>query len=433
MSDNRNTNTTMPDKADSTRRAILILSLSALFFFYKYILQNFPSVMAPELMSAFDLQGLGLGVLSGVYFWTYLIVPLFVGILLDYCGVRWITTAAIFCCAIGVFVFSQTLHLNTAILGRTLMGVGVSFATITYFKLASVWFDTKHYALLTSILVAIGMLGAVCGQMPLAWLIHQAGWRTSLTNLGWAGIGLAILFALFVKERSTPITVDDGTGHHKPQDSRNLWQDIQLIVRNKQNWLLTGYGGLAFAPVIVFCGLWGNPFLQKAYQLDSLTAPFLISLVFIGLAVASPLFALISKFISNRCTFMFYSTLVSAACILLVIFAHPMPIWVLGCLLFFFGFSLGAFPMVFVIGKEINPLYLAGTAISLINASDAFFDAITEPLIGKILDYFGQVGSSQEFSITGYHIALAILPLYQIIGAFLLRYVKDEPYVQKKR
>ncbi len=431
MSENRNSNTARPTKVDSTKKAILILSLSALFFFYKYILQNFPSVMAPELMAAFDLQGLGLGVLSGVYFWTYLIVPLFVGILLDYYGVRWITTAAIFCCAIGVFVFAHTEHLNTAILGRTLMGVGVSFATITYFKLASVWFDKKYYALLTSLLVSIGMLGAVCGQMPLAWLIHQSGWRTSLSNLGWAGIVLAILFVLFVKEKSTSNTLED-EDHHRKQQGSQLKSDIQLIIKNKQNWLLTGYGGLAFAPVIVFCGLWGNPFLQKAYHLDALTAPFLISLVFIGLAVASPLFALISKFVKNRCTFMFYSTLVSAACVLLVIYAHPMPIWLVGSLLFFFGFSLGAFPMVFVIGKEINPLYLAGTAISLINASDAFFDAITEPLIGKILDFYGQVGATQEFTITGYHVALAILPLYQIIGAFLLKYVKDEPYVPKK-
>jgi MFS family permease len=234
-----------------------------------------------------------------------------------------------------------------------------------------------------------------------------------------------------VKEKLQPALNKDGA-HHELHKSQSIWQDILIIVKNKQNWLLTGYGGLAFAPVIVFCGLWGNPFLQKAYQLDALTAPFLISLVFIGLAVGSPLFAFISKFIRNRLSYMFYSTVVSAAAILLVIYAHPMPIWLVGSLLFLFGFSLGAFPMVFVIGKEINPLYLAGTAISLINASDAFFDAITEPLIGKILDFFGHVAGTTDFSLTGYHVALAILPIYQIIGAFMLKFVKDEHYVANR-
>ncbi len=167
----RDPNDATPNKTYGKSQAMLILSLSATFFFYKYILQNFPSVMAAELMASFHLQGLGLGVLSGVYFWTYLIVPLFVGIVLDHYGVRWITTGAIFCCAIGVFIFSQAEQLNTAIVGRTLIGIGVSFATITYFKLASIWFDKQYYALLTSLLVTVGMLGAVCGQMPLAWPI----------------------------------------------------------------------------------------------------------------------------------------------------------------------------------------------------------------------------------------------------------------------
>lgn len=416
-------------KTKSTKRAILIIGLCAAFLFYKYILQNFPSIMAPQLMEAFHLQGLGLGVLSGVYFWTYLIVPLFAGIILDHYGTRWVTTGAIFCCAIGIFIFSQAGQLNMAIWGRTLTGVGVSFATVAYLKLASIWFPKKYYALLTSLLVAAAMIGAICGQMPLAWLIQHVGWRGSLYDLGWAGVALAILFLMYVRDypSSSALLIESKNNHaHENQD---VLQGILLIIKNKQNWLLTGYSGLAFSPIVIFCGLWGNPFLQKAYNLDKLTSPSLISLVFVGLAIASPLFAVFTNRVRNRCAFMFYTTLISAACISLVIYAHPMPIWMLGTLLFLFGFSLGAFPMVFVIGKESNPIFLAGTAISLINASDAFLDAITEPAIGKLLDSFGQAGNSHEFSLSSYHIALAILPLYQIIGAFLLRWVKDEHHM----
>ncbi|ARB91292.1 MFS transporter [Legionella longbeachae] len=410
-----------------TCRAVLIVSLCSAFLFYKYILQNFPSVMPQQLMEIFHLQGLGLGVLSGVYFWTYLIVPLFVGIILDQYGTRWITTGAIFCCALGIFIFSQAQELNTAIWGRALTGVGVSFASITYFKLAAVWFSKKYYALLTSLLVASGMIGAVCGQMPLAWLVSQVGWRTSLVDVAWLGVILAFLFLFIVKDQPAGVIKPIESEIKQTSTKQHLWQDILLILKNKQNWLLTGYSGLAFSPVVIFCGLWGNPFLQKAYELDKLLAPSLISLVFVGLAIACPLFALFVHRIQNRCAFMFYSTLVSALSISLVIFAHPMPLWLLSVLLFLFGFSLGAFPIVFVIGKESNPLYLAGTVTSLINASDAFLDAISEPAIGKLLDVFSSTsGATHDFSLSSYHIALAILPLYQIIGAFLMRWVKDE-------
>jgi MFS family permease len=412
-------NNTPQDQHTITLRAVLIVSLCAAFLFYKYILQNFPSIMPQQLMETFHLQGLGLGVLSGVYFWTYLIVPLFVGIILDHYGTRWITTGAILCCALGIFIFSQAQELNTAIWGRSLTGIGVSFATIAYFKLASVWFSKKYYALLTSLLVASGMIGAICGQMPLAWLVNQVGWRTSLVYVGWLGLILAVLFVLIVKDKS-PFSIKE------PHQDHPVWSDILLIIKSKQNWLLTGYSGLAFAPIVIFCGLWGNPFLQKAYHLDKLLAPTLISLVFVGLAIACPLFAVFSNRIQNRCSFMFYTTLISALSISLVIYAHPMPLWLLGGLLFLFGFSLGAFPIVFVIGKESNPLYLAGTVTSLINASDAFLDAITEPAIGMLLDVFSPAQTAPDFSLLSYHIALALLPLYQIIGAFLLRWVKDE-------
>lgn len=384
--------------------------------------------MPQQLMDTFHLQGLGLGVLSGVYFWTYLIVPLFVGVALDHYGSRWLTTAAIFCCALGVIIFAQAEHLNTAIWGRALTGVGVSFASITYFKLAAVWFSKKYYALLTALLVAAGMIGAVCGQMPLAWLVSQIGWRESLVNVGWLGVILALFFLLIVRDKpSSNIKKTQKDAMTQTTKDQHLWRDILIIIKSKQNWLLTGYSGLAFAPIVIFCGLWGNPFLQKAYHLDKLVAPSLISLVFVGLAIACPLFALFVDRIQNRCAFMFYSTLISALSISLVIYAHPMPIWLLSILLFLFGFSLGAFPIVFVIGKESNPLYLAGTATSLINASDAFLDAITEPAVGKLLDIFSNsTSTTHDFSLSAYHIALAILPLYQITGAFLLRWVKDE-------
>ncbi|MDR3501812.1 MAG: MFS transporter [Legionella sp.] len=410
-----------PKTKTNTTRAVLVILLCSAFLFYKYVLQNFPSVMAPQLMDAFNLHGLGLGVLSGVYFWTYLIVPLFVGIILDHYGTRWVTSAAILCCALGTFVFAQAEYLNNAIWGRALIGVGVSFASIAYFKLAAVWFAKKYYALLTSLLVASGMIGAVCGQMPLAWLVNQIGWRGSLSNLAWVGVALAALFLLIVKDKPSAETAKASS-----TESQHLWRDILSIVKNKQNWLLTAYSGLAFSPIVIFCGLWGNPFLQKAYNLDALAAPSLISMVFIGLAISCPLFALFANRVRNRCAFMMYSTLISALCITLVIYAHPMPIWLLSFLLFMFGFSLGAFPIVFVIGKELNPLHLAGTATSLINASDAFLDAIVEPAIGSLLDMFSTTGAPHDFSLFSYHIALAVLPLFQIIGALMLKWVKDE-------
>lgn len=415
-----------PPSKKSIYYPILVLSLCGAFLFYKYIIQNFPSVISIELMNDFDLRGLGLGMLSGGYFWTYLIVPLFVGVVIDTYGTRWVTAAAIFLCGMSVIWFSQVSHLNMAILTRGLMGVGVSFATIAYMKLAATWFAPKKYALLIGLLLSSAMAGAVVGQMPFAWLVQQWGWRSSLFGVGFAGIILAVLFMMIVRDAPTNL-------HHAEETESQLitWDDILQVFKNKQNWLLMFYSGLAFSPIVIFSGLWGNPFLQEAYQVSAVKASSLMSLVFIGLGIGSPAFAMISNHVRSRRNLMIYCTLLSAISVCFVLYCHPMPAWLVGTFLFIFGFSLGAFPLVFVIGKESNPLRLAGTAIAMINASDALLDAITEPLIGRLLDVLGHskfIDGTPHFSMYGFHLALAILPIFQIIGSLLLLGVKEREH-----
>ncbi len=402
----------------SSLYASLVLSLCAFFLFYKYIIQNFPSVISVQLMTDLDLQGLGLGMLSAGYFWTYLLVPLFVGVIIDRYGVRWVTSGAILICATGLWWFSHVQGLNTAILARALMGVGVSFATIAYMKLAATWFSPKRYALLIGLLVSAAMAGAVFGQMPLARLVQLVGWRNSLYDVSMAGLVLALFFLLIVRE--APQSLHQG---HEINSKPIGMREVMQVFRCKQNWLLMLYSGLSFSPVVIFCGLWGNPFLQTAYHINAISASSYISMVFWGLGLGSPLLAIFSHKLADRCAFMIYSTLISAVAITLVLYCHPLPTWLLGALLFIFGFSLGAFPLVFVIGKELNPLKLAGTAIAMINASEALLDAITEPVMGRVLDALNTSVANhgiQHFSLHSFHLVLAILPCYQIIGSLLL-------------
>ena len=81
----------------------------------------------------------------------------------------------------------------------------------------------------------------------------------------------------------------------------NYRHNMKLVFTRKQNWLLTLYSGLAFSPIIVFAGLWGHPFLQQAYQLNSTEVASVITLAFAGLAVGSPLLGLVADhFMSKR-------------------------------------------------------------------------------------------------------------------------------------
>ncbi len=402
---------------------VLVICLAACFLFYKYVLQIFPSIITDQLMQQFNLTGAGLGGLAATFYYTYMITQLFVGLLLDKYSTRWLTSMAIFGCSLGVLLFSQSQTLLMASMSRALMGVGVAFATVSYMKLAAVWFPPKQYAFVSGLLATAAMSGAVFGQAPLAGLIGHFGWRYCLSMVGVVGFCLSFLFLMVV--RDSPKVLQQKTA--VPTIS---FKDVRQVFKSKQNWLLTLYGGLAFAPVAVFGGLWGNPFLEQAYHLSKTQAASMVSLVFVGLGLGSPLLGWLSDRLNNRRNVMLASTLVSCAAITLVLYCHSLSTANLSALLFLFGFGLGAFMLVFAMGKEMNHMSLTATVIAMINTSDAVLDALTEPLIGTLLDmgWDGKiVNGVHQFSLHSYHAALSVLPIYLIVGSILLLWVKETP------
>lgn len=399
---------------------VIVISLAACFLFYKYVLQIFPSIITEQLMKQFNLTGVGLGNLAAMFYYTYMVMQLFVGVLLDKYSPRRFTAAAIFCAAIGLLLFSRAETIYMAGIARALMGAGVAFATVSYMKLVATWFPPKHYAFVGGLLATAAMAGAVFGQVPLAHFVDHFGWRACLLVLGFAGISLALVFYLVVQDapKSAP----------KRINAPLAFKEILSVFKSKQNWLLTLYSGLAFSPIAVFGGLWGNPFLEQAYNLSKTQAASLVSLVFIGLGIGSPILGILSEKLGSRRKLMLVATLISTVAISIVLYWMALPIAVLSVLLFTFGFGLGAFMLIFAIGKETNPLTLTATVIAMINTSDALFDALTEPFIGKLLDlgWDGKiVNGVHQFPLVSYQQALTVLPLYLLIGSAMLLWVRD--------
>lgn len=396
----------------------LVIAMISLFLFYKYVLQIGPSVMTDQLMQQFDLSGAGLGNLAASFFYSYLITQLLAGLLLDKFSPRVLTALAISCCAIGALTFPHASTLLEACLSRALIGVGAAFATISYMKLTAMWFKPSQFAFIGGLLATAAMTGSMAGQLPMAYLVSKVGWQHALSVCGDLGIVLAVLFFLIVKDKPA-----NQLTQPKANSSLTL-AGIAAVLKQKHNWYLMLYSGLAFSPLAVFGGLWGNPFLRTAYHLSKTQAASMVSLMFLGLALGSPLLGFISDKLNARFGTMLLSSLISLACLTIVLYAGVLPTIFLGGLLFFFGLGTGGFMLGFAVGKEINNIALAATVIALINTGDAIFGAITEPLVGKVLDIFERnqsVSNIHVFSLQSFHYAMLLLPVYLILAlGFLL-------------
>lgn len=395
--------------------AWLVILLSACFLFYKYVLQVSPSVMVHQFMVVFHVSGAGLGNLAATYFYTYLVTQIAVGPLLDRFGVRWLTALAIAIAGLGAVLFSTANQLWAAECARALIGVGAAFATVSYMKTAAMWFRAEQFAFVSGLLATATMIGALFGQAPLSIFINHVGWRTSLLEIGIAGFVIALLFLMIVRDRRNS---RDSSPVEKP-----TLRGVLGVLANKRNWMITFYSGLAFAPMAVFGGLWGNPFLETAYGFDRTQAATLTSFGFLGLAIGGPLFGYISDRLRRRFSVMAFGTVLSLLGLLVVLYVPGQPVWMLAVFLFLFGLGTGSFMLGFVVGKEMNVLILAATVIGMVNTGDAIFGAVSEPLVGKLLDVFSHgriVDGVHVFFLGDYHRALALLPVYLVAALVFL-------------
>jgi len=393
----------------------LVILFSAFFLFYKYVLQVSPSVMTDQLMTEFHLNGVGLGNLAATFFYSYLVVQLFVGPLLDKYSSRLLSSVSIAISALGAFAFAFAPSITLALIGRALMGVGAAFATVSYMKMAAEWFEPSRFALVSGLLATAAMLGSMAGQAPMALMVAHLSWRPAMLVAAIFGVALAVLYFVFVRNNSDSSRFQYAKSH--PHGQLKL-SDFLGILKRKHNWLLMLYSGMAFSPLAVFGGLWGNPYLRESMHISTTEAASLTSIMFFGLAFGGPFWGWVSDRLNKRYLVMQVGLIVSLVGCVCTIYVDFNP-WLEGLFLFLFGFGVGAFMLGFALGKELNPIGLAATVVGLINTGDALFGAFSEPLVGKILDTFWRgktLHGAIHFTPHDFHISFVMLPLYLVLA-----------------
>lgn len=404
-------------------KAWLIWSLGALFYFYEFALQSSPSVMVPELMHDFQVNGTQLGNLSAFYFYAYAAMQIPVGLLLDRFGPRLLLTLACLLCAVASFAFSQTQSLALAETARFFMGIGSSFAVVSSLKLAALWFPAQRFSLLTGLMVTFGMLGAIGGQTVLSPLITHLGWRHSMILLSFIGMFLACLICAIVRNgpRFVVLSLNPTPGAY--------WHGLRNIIRAPQAWWMAIYGGLMFAPTVAFGELWGVPYLVNVFDVTRDSAAATVSLIFVGWAVGSPTFGFLSDYLNQRNAFMWLAPIGCIVCMSWILFVHHQHLWNVGVLLFVFGFFSSAFLSVFALLKETTPERSTGTAMGFLNTLNELGPAMLQPLFGWLLDrgWSGKiVDNVRVYSSEAYHNSALALLAALVIALIMMALIRTQ-------
>lgn len=403
----------------SRSKAIFLYCIVSFFLFFEMAIQVSPSVMSSQLMHDMNIGTFGLGIMSGIYFYTYTAMQIPSGVLFDRYNPRIIITLSILTCVIGTFLFGISNNIYTGSLARLLMGSGSAFAFVSVLVVTADLFKSRYFAAITGTTQMLAALGAMTGQMPISLLVIHVGWRNTLFTLFIIGLLLALVVWTSLKyEKIKPLV-------KKPSHELKIGTRLKSIISQRQTWYIALYSCLLWAPMSSFASLWGVPFLRETYQFDQTKAAFLCSLMWLGLAVASPFLGIISTACRNRVYPLAISALTGAISFYLVLEFH-FPALAVGLLLFLAGAACSGQALSFTVVKENNPSSAKGTAIAFNNMAVVISGALFQPLIGKLLEG-NKTGLSAAYNIVNFKNVLMIVFFSYVISFLVALFFIKEP------
>lgn len=399
---------------------------SVIFYLYEFILQVSPSVFINFLVQQFSLSAIAIAQIGMLYFYTYAAMQVPAGFLIDRYGVQKTLTLAALFCATGTVIFSFSSSFFMLLSGRCITAIGSAFAMVGSMKVATLWLPKSQFALLSGIILFVGMLGVILGKAPLAYLTTKIGWQNAIFWLGISGFFLAILLWSTLKTAKQTLPAKTCLPTH---DYKNLFLTTsKKTFKNKQIWLIAIYGGLMVSPVISMGALWGEKYLIDAYNYTQVEAAASISPFFMGMAIGGPFSGWLSDKLNRRKLLMFIGTIGSFICLNMFIYTSHFPDFFYHILGFLIGFFVAFSWVTFALVREITPEKENAFALGFVNFLNMILAATSQGLIGILLEFFhGSASTVHYFNYTehDYELAFMIFPIFIAI-AFVLTFFIEE-------
>jgi len=242
-------------------------------YFISYVYRTINAVIAPELGQAFALDANDLGLLTSVYFLSFALFQIPLGLLLDRYGARRVQALLLLMATTGALVFAFSSGREGLIAGRALIGLGVSACLMASFKAFTSWFPRERLAMVNGIVLSAGGLGALCATAPVETALHFVGWRWVFVSLSGATLLIAAMTWFVVPERAET---------HAQETWRSQVQGLGGIFASRRFWRVSPLA-LTQAIFLSIHGLWSGPWLTDVAGLTRADAAHHLSLTAIAM------------------------------------------------------------------------------------------------------------------------------------------------------
>jgi sugar phosphate permease len=401
----------MSDYSRLRRQRWTIFSVLAFMYILVYFYRVSLAVVAGDISRELRLTPQQLGTLSGILFYVYAVAQLPLGPMIDRLGSRLVISGCGVLTAAGGILFARAGTLETAMVARSLVGVGTAAVLMATFTVFSRWYAKDEFGRVSGFMVAIGNLGNLSATAPLALAVAAVGWRASFLAIGILQALATVLVFGMVRDRP-PAPENDGD---KPAGMIAAWGEI---FGSRDFWLLAVIAFFWYGNYLALQGLWGGPYLMDILHLSRAGAGRVLMFTSIGFIAGSTVIDTVAR----RFFRSYKKTLVAGQVMLLLLMscfqggADTLSGPLLTVLFLAIGFSVSSGVMIYPIIRSMFRVEIVGTALTSLNFFVLLGAAVTQQVMGVIVGAVG--GGTAVIPARAFHAAF-LFPVAGLAAAIV--------------
>lgn len=409
-----------PSRRCPCRIFAVLAALFALSMFYRVS----SAVIAQDLIRDLRLDLQELGTLGAAFFYSFALLQIPMGIMLDRVGPRLIMAGFSMTAAAGALVFGFSQTFLQALVGRILLGAGMASALMGALKVMVTAYPRERFSILSGTLISVGAVGSLLAASPLAWLSGVTGWRVAF--VGSAVITALLSGAAFVVLRDAGGGMNRNTSPGEESAGKEGIRHVaRLLRRNASFWCIAVLSFFRYGTVVALQGLWLGPYLVEIKGFTQAQVGTILTVMSVGIIAGLPVGGYLADRIDSPKKVAFIGLSLYTLCLLPLAGATAMrSVEAFSVLCFFMGFFTGFGSLVYTHVKDLFPLRVSGTATSGVNFFIMSGGAVVMQLVGMVVS-LGNSGESPAG--TGYQTSFRVCMAAMVVSLILYGFSREKP------
>ncbi|WP_020672925.1 MFS transporter [Amycolatopsis nigrescens] len=239
------------------------------------------SIAATPMMREFGLTAGQLGMVASAFLWTYTVLQLPVGQLVDRIGVRWINRIAALLWALASFLTAAAGGLGLLLVSRLILGVGEAPTVPAGWKATGYWFPKQERGMCTAIFDGASKVSNVLGVPVMAFLVSGYGWQAAFLFTGVLSLLYAAAFWILYREPKEALAdgklsreeydyIRDGGAQDEQAETPPVLTGLGYLLRRRKTWgLALGYAAYTYAYYVLLT--WLPSYLERQLGMSLLS------------------------------------------------------------------------------------------------------------------------------------------------------------------